>query len=200
MNTFNKAQLVTFIGEDLFFPSVSDAVQGCLRVLHCSCSGTMGIECPPEVGISNCIHQQYTQVSIFVPRVIAGLIGLINSVLVSKGYTVKSAQADHAHHTYHLLKGEEKLSDAEMNELGAHLQEVLCELFEQPQQVNVVSVPSAASSAHRLVVAPQVATADVDLATLEEALAAERLRIAAGELARERVQALEAAIAQRQQP
>jgi anti-anti-sigma regulatory factor len=199
MKTFDKAQFVSFIGEDLFFPAVNDAVQDCLR----NCTGNsshvcspVGGECPPEVGISNCIHQQYTQASVFVPRAITGLTGFITSVCVNKGCSIERAQADHTHHTYHLLKGGGKLSDEDMNELSAHLQNFLREMFQRPQQGDIVDAIVADSPGH---ISP-VAAVDMDLATLEEVLVAERLRVAAGELARERIQALEAAIALRQQP
>jgi len=209
MKTFHKAELVSFIGENSFFPAVCDAVQGCLL----SGSGNDGLsrlrsaseiaasrDVPPEVGISNCMHQQYTQVSIFVPRAIPGLVELFNSVFVTKGCNVEGAQVDHLHHTYYLLMEGKKLNEGEMNELCAQLHDALQDIFRRPEHSSAAGNPVAVSHSHGLsLVAPAVA-AGMGLAALEEALAAERLRVAAGELARERIRALEVAIAQQQQP
>jgi len=209
MRTFNKAELVSFIGEDLFFPVVSDAVQACLfgasgndgrPRLRTASENAATKSAVPEVGISNCIHQQYTQVNIFVPRAIPGLADLLNSVFVTKGCNVQGAQVDHIHHTYHLLKEGEKLKEGEMNELCAHLHDILQDIFRRSQQGDVEVDSLAVAPSHGLAPVAPAEAAGMDLVVLEETLATERLRVAAGELAKERIRVLEALIAQRQQP
>lgn len=206
MRTFERANLVSLIGDDMFYPSVDAAVKGCLssEVSRSTRKKTIKFEALLEVGISNDMHSQCTQVHVFVPHTVTGLVNLISSVFVSHGCRVDGAQVDNVSHTYHIVKEERKLTDQEIVSLRARLHDVLAGIYSKSQAAGTsetsVQPNESITPMHSEGFLPMdtpVSPAgpgpgSTERPALEEALATERLRVAAGELAKERVKALEA--------
>lgn len=211
MRTFENSGLVSFIGEDMFCHTVDDAVRKCMMIteqrgIEARRSSSSSEEEPttgpakrvrqnvtfvtqPEVGISNDMHRQFTQVHLVVPYVVADLVNMIMAAFASLGVNTEGAQVDHTCHTYQIVKEERKLNAKEIEELQNKLDIMLRRVFSTGNGNEAGS--SRQGSPHRTLNGN-----GADRTTLEQALAEERAKIIAGELAKERAKALEAALAE----
>mmetsp|Transcript_84540 Transcript_84540/g.244370 ORF Transcript_84540/g.244370 Transcript_84540/m.244370 type:complete len:920 (-) Transcript_84540:192-2951(-) len=214
MKTLTKAGLVDFVGRDMFFPTVDEAVHEirselCTRQLHRAM--TVGLApdeeaditlATVEVGISNDMHPRCTQVCIAVPHAVDGLVNAIGAVFMSSGCSVLSARVDATSHTYRVVKEERKLCVKDIEALRSWLRVLLQSLFPAQRQ-GIVSLSAHSADLLKSSVdwgstdtVCQESTGGAGRACLERAIEAERAKVAEGELAKHRIESLEAALVQ----
>mmetsp|Transcript_21792 Transcript_21792/g.70505 ORF Transcript_21792/g.70505 Transcript_21792/m.70505 type:complete len:827 (-) Transcript_21792:116-2596(-) len=192
MRTMHKSNLVSFLGESWFFPTVNDAVRGCLTHQAAARQGLavmdmdINTDAPnphfnfistePEVGVSNDLFHQFTTVSIGLPRPIADLMPLLMEAFAAGDCRVVGAQADNVQHTYHLVgRGGQKLMRKDLEPLRVRLLELvgqICRGDHRPDSGDELDFGSQPEH-------PAAGAAAQDTAqSVAEALAAERLKIA----------------------